>query len=109
MSESRDGGDAVVDLDGDPVVVGVAFEIDVIGTRDGSEAVYRQLELSCNMLCERTSPWSSVLVGRTSTAWHAWIYSTATTETIAHVEHAPHWTVMFWYHGVRFDVLVDRL
>lgn len=46
MSESRDGGDAVVDLDGDPVVVGVAFEIDVIGTRDGSEAVYRQLELS---------------------------------------------------------------
>ena len=25
MSESRDGGDAVVDLDGDPVVVGVAF------------------------------------------------------------------------------------
>lgn len=108
MSESRDGGDSVVDLDGDPVVVGVAFEIDVIATRDGSEAVYRQLELLCNMLCEPTSPWSSVLVGRTSTAWHAWIYSTATTETIAHVEHAPHRTVMLWYHGVRFGVLVDR-
>jgi hypothetical protein len=37
VSESSDGGDAVVELDGNPVAVIVTITTDVIGARDGSE------------------------------------------------------------------------
>jgi hypothetical protein len=104
MSESRDGGNAVVDIDGGSVVVTVIIKTDFMGVRDGSEAMYDQLALPCIMVSKPTSSWGPVLVGRTGTTWHAWIYRAATTEAIAHVEYAPCRTVVnssskFWDHG----------
>ena len=106
MSGSRDGGDTVVDLDRGTVVVTVTIRTDVIEPRDDSEAMYDQLPLPCSILCELTLSWSSVLVSRTGTTWHAWIYHTATTEIIAPVENASRRTVIgspskLWYHDVR--------
>ena len=79
----------------DVVAVTVIIKTDVIGVSDDtSEATHVQLPRTCNRLCALTSPWSTVLVHRTGATWHAWIHRTATTETVAHVEHTPIRTVI---------------
>jgi hypothetical protein len=98
-SGSRDGLSVVEDVVKavvkDVVAVTVIIKTDVIGVSDDTyEATHGQLPRTCDRLCGLTSPWSTVLVRRTGTTWHTWIHRTATTETIAHVEHTSMRTVI---------------
>jgi len=85
----RDDSEAVGEAIEEVVAVIEIIKTDVIGVGDDvCEATCDQLLQPPNKLGALTSPWSPVLVGRTGTTWHAWIYRAAATEIVALVEYA---------------------
>lgn len=86
---SRDDPEAVGKAIEEVVAVIEIIKTDVIGVGDDvCDATYGQLLQPLNKLGALTSPWSPVLVGRTGTTWHAWVYRAAASEVVALVEHA---------------------
>ena len=86
---SRDDPEAVEEAIEEVVAVIVTIKTDVFGVGDNvCEATHGQLFQTPNVLGVLTSPWGPVLVGRTGTTWHAWVYRAAASEFVALVEHA---------------------